>query len=109
MVKGDQGERAMAGRMDTARDQEREVTQKKYDQAAVSEKFKKLNEEVAKKKDDEQKREAKLAAVTVKPEDVALVADQLALSNADASRALRMYDGDVVKTFQAAIRGQPLK
>jgi NACalpha-BTF3-like transcription factor len=84
---------------------EKEVVQKKYDANAVAEKFKKLNEELATKRDSAAKKEAKLAAVAVTPENVKLVEDELGLPTADAKRKLQTFGGDVEKLFKAVVDG----
>uniref|UniRef100_A0A7S1KXT9 Nascent polypeptide-associated complex subunit alpha-like UBA domain-containing protein n=1 Tax=Neobodo designis TaxID=312471 RepID=A0A7S1KXT9_NEODS len=84
---------------------EKEVTQKKYDEAAVAEKFKKLNEELAAKRDAAAKKEAKLAAVAVNAGDVTLVAEQLGLPAAEAKRKLQAHNGDAAKLFKAVVEG----
>ena len=55
-----------------------------------------------KAKHDEQ-RERELAAVHVKPADVALVSDEMELDHAAAERTLREHKGDVVLALNALV------
>jgi NACalpha-BTF3-like transcription factor len=110
MARGDKEDQARMGQqMGGAKSAEKEVVQKKYDEQAVAERFKKLNDEVAAKKASEAKKEADLAKVAVKPEDVDLVSEQLGLNKTDATRQLRLHGGDAEKLFKAIVAGKGLK
>lgn len=95
MAKQRADENRMAGMMaDTAGAGDKEVAQKTYDAAAVAEKFKKLNEEVAQKKEAELKRKEALAKVKVSDEDVAMVAEHCWLSTDKAKELLQQHKGN---------------
>lgn len=73
-----------------------------YDQAAVAARMRELRAEVAQKKATEVKRREELAAVTVTDADVAVAAEALNLSEADARRRLQEKKGDLVATLRDA-------
>ena len=74
---------------------EREVQAKTYDEAAVAERMGRLNEAIRQKKEAEKVRADELSKIAARDEDVAVVAKELGLSNADAATRLRQAKGDL--------------
>ena len=87
---------------------EREVQAKTYDEAAVAERMARLNEGIRQKKEAEKARADELSKIAVSDVDVASVAKELGLSQAEAATRLRQAKGDINALFREYI-GLPRK
>lgn len=76
-----------------------EVKQKVYNEQEVAASFKVINDEALAQKKLKEQRDAELSKIPVSSEDVALVAHQLDVSEAQAKRFLQEHNGDVTRTL----------